>query len=115
MTLRHGPALRLTLTNGRKVTVSTPDPEAAVRAIERAFVVTIPVLSFRADGFVDDLRDVCHRVGFFQLVDHGIEARFFDDHFGAIAEFFALPLDVKATIDKRNSPHFRGGSASAPN
>jgi hypothetical protein len=34
LTLRAGPALQLTLTNGRKVTVSTPDPEAAADAID---------------------------------------------------------------------------------
>lgn len=35
LTLRTGPALRLTLTNGRKVTVSTPDPQAAVDVIRQ--------------------------------------------------------------------------------
>jgi hypothetical protein len=33
LTLRTGQALRLILTNGRKVTISTPHPEAAVAAI----------------------------------------------------------------------------------
>jgi len=36
LTLCAGPALRLTLTNGRKVTISTPHPESAVAAIEQA-------------------------------------------------------------------------------
>lgn len=36
LTLRNGPALRLTLVSGRKVTISTPDPDAAVRAIDAA-------------------------------------------------------------------------------
>jgi hypothetical protein len=36
LTLRNGPALRITLTNGRKVTVSTPQPQAAVLAIDSA-------------------------------------------------------------------------------
>jgi hypothetical protein len=36
LTLRTGPALRLTLTNGRRVTISTPLPENAVRAIADA-------------------------------------------------------------------------------
>jgi hypothetical protein len=36
LTLRTGPALRLTLTNGRSVTISTPGPDAAVRAIDAA-------------------------------------------------------------------------------
>ena len=36
LTLRTGPALRLRLTNGRKVTISTPQPQAAVLAIDSA-------------------------------------------------------------------------------
>lgn len=40
LTLRSGPALRIVLTNGRRITVSTPDPEAAVRAIEAAQATT---------------------------------------------------------------------------
>jgi hypothetical protein len=36
LTLRTGPALRLTLTNGRKVTISTPQPQAAILAIDSA-------------------------------------------------------------------------------
>jgi hypothetical protein len=34
LTLRNGPALRLRLTNGRAVTISTPDPHAAVAALQ---------------------------------------------------------------------------------
>lgn len=36
LTLRGGGALRLTLVGGRTVTISTPDPEAAVAALEDA-------------------------------------------------------------------------------
>jgi hypothetical protein len=36
LTLRTGAALRLVLTNGRQVTISTPDPDAAVVAIDEA-------------------------------------------------------------------------------
>lgn len=36
LTLRTGPALRLTLTSGRHVTISTPHPDAAVQAIDTA-------------------------------------------------------------------------------
>ena len=36
LTLRTGPALRITLTNGRKVTISTPQPQAAIVAIDSA-------------------------------------------------------------------------------
>lgn len=36
LTLRNGPALRLTLTNGKRVTITTADPDAAVQAIAAA-------------------------------------------------------------------------------
>lgn len=35
-TVRPGPALRLHLVNGRRVTISVPDPAAAVAALDRA-------------------------------------------------------------------------------
>lgn len=54
------------------------------------------------------LTRICHEVGFFSLVDHGVDDAFLDRYFGLLEAFFALPDDVKATIDKRNSPHFRG-------
>ena len=34
---------------------------------------------------------ICHEVGFFQLVDHGVDTTFVDDYFDAIERFFALP------------------------
>ena len=40
LTLRTGPALWLELTNGRKVTISTPDPAAAAQAINTARAAT---------------------------------------------------------------------------
>ncbi len=59
-------------------------------------------------AFADRLRSICHEVGFFQLVDHGVDPAFVDAYFAAIERFFALPDDVKATIDKTGSPWFRG-------
>jgi isopenicillin N synthase-like dioxygenase len=76
----------------------------------------IPVVSFadwsRADAdraaFAQRLRTVCHEVGFFQLVDHGVDPGFLDDYFAALRMFFALPEEIRAQIDKINSPWFRG-------
>jgi isopenicillin N synthase-like dioxygenase len=73
----------------------------------------ISLLEWTAAGadrseFARRLTAICHEVGFFHLVDHGVEQRFIDSYFGQLAAFFALPDQVKATIDKRNSPHFRG-------
>lgn len=58
--------------------------------------------------FADRLRQICHEVGFFQLVDHGVDPSFLNRYFTALRSFFALPEPVKAQIDKVNSPWFRG-------
>jgi isopenicillin N synthase-like dioxygenase len=59
-------------------------------------------------GFAARLTTICHEVGFFSLVDHGIDSEFLDRYFALMAAFFALPEATKATIDKQQSPHFRG-------
>ncbi len=59
-------------------------------------------------AFADRLRSICHEVGFFRLVDHGVDPGFLDDYFAALQAFFALPEDMKAQIDKVASPWFRG-------
>jgi isopenicillin N synthase-like dioxygenase len=76
----------------------------------------IPVLAMtewtgaQADraSFAARLRDICHEVGFFRVVDHGIDVEFFHDYFSALEAFFALPETTKARIDKSRSPWFRG-------
>jgi isopenicillin N synthase-like dioxygenase len=59
-------------------------------------------------ALAERVRDICHEVGFFHLVGHGIEPAFLADHAAARAAFFALPEAVKAGVDKVASPHFRG-------
>ena len=54
------------------------------------------------------MREICHEIGFFQLVGHGVPAGFRARYFDLLQAFFALPEDVKARIDKVRSPHFRG-------
>ena len=56
----------------------------------------------------DRVRAICHEIGFFQLVGHGIEAEFIDRHIEFQRRFFALTEDEKSLIDKAFSPHFRG-------
>jgi isopenicillin N synthase-like dioxygenase len=76
---------------------------------------TIPVVDlaqWRAgsdrEQLADQVREVCHRVGFFSVVGHGVPAGFLTAYFDALVQFFALPEQVKAGIDKVASPHFRG-------
>lgn len=59
-------------------------------------------------AFADRLRSICHEVGFFRLVDHGVDPAFLEHYFSAMRQFFALPAETKAQIDKQQSPWFRG-------
>ena len=59
-------------------------------------------------AFAERLREICHEIGFFRVVDHGIAPRFVEDYFAALQAFFDLPEATKARIDKRRSPWFRG-------
>jgi isopenicillin N synthase-like dioxygenase len=59
-------------------------------------------------AFADRLRAICHEVGFFQLVDHGVDPTFVDEYFDTLRAFFALSDETKAQIDKVGSPWFRG-------
>lgn len=56
----------------------------------------------------EQLRDVCHEIGFFLAVGHGIDRALSDSVFEMMASFFALPESDKLLIDKRESRHFRG-------
>ena len=58
--------------------------------------------------FAHRVRQICHEVGFFQLVGHGVDADFIERHIEHQQRFFALPEATKAAIDKVFSPHFRG-------
>jgi len=51
---------------------------------------------------------LCHQVGFFYVVNHGIPASASAAYLRAIKSFFALPRDVKQSIDKHGSAQFRG-------
>lgn len=55
-----------------------------------------------------EVRQICHEVGFFQLVGHGLPDEFRARYFDLLERFFALPEDVKVQIDKLRSRHFRG-------
>ena len=58
--------------------------------------------------FAGEVRDICHHVGFMILTRSGIDWRLVDNVFALAEQFFALPDDQKALIDKRASRHFRG-------
>ena len=76
----------------------------------------IPVIDFvrwrdgtpaARQAFAVELAETCHKVGFFQLVGHGLE----DLQTRAkkmMRELFRLPIEQKERIAKGRSRHFRG-------
>lgn len=80
---------------------------------------TIPVVDLSAgdssDALDRELSDrvtgICHDIGFFVVVNHGVPVEFVESVFDLMRRFFALPDEQKALIDKRNSRHFRGWEA----
>jgi len=59
----------------------------------------------------DEVCEICHTVGFFVAVNHGIDRQVVNSTFAIARRLFDLPLEQKLLIDKRNSPHFRGWEA----
>lgn len=55
-----------------------------------------------------DLMAMCHGIGFFHLVDHGVPDDLVERYFTLLEAFFALPDSAKETIEKSKSRHFRG-------
>jgi isopenicillin N synthase-like dioxygenase len=55
-----------------------------------------------------EVRTICHEIGFFLVVNHGVDRHFVDSVFEMMERLFALPLEHKLLIDKQRSRHFRG-------
>ena len=55
-----------------------------------------------------EVGEICHHVGFFYVVNHGIPASVSDDYMRMLRAFFALPLSAREALDKHHSPQFRG-------
>ena len=77
----------------------------------------IPVIDLAPwfDGSDSDRRQlcrrinrVCHEVGFFYIVNHGIADAVSRAYLDMARGLFALPLEVRRAIDKQHSAQFRG-------
>jgi isopenicillin N synthase-like dioxygenase len=62
----------------------------------------------RRARFREQLHDAAHRVGFFQLVGHGVTAADAQDLLALVRRFFALPDEDRLALSNLGSPHFRG-------
>lgn len=71
----------------------------------------LPVISYQRLSQVSEqrrLRQAASDVGFFYLVDHGLSPQQLHQVLAVAHQFFALPQQVKNSVDMINSPHFRG-------
>jgi isopenicillin N synthase-like dioxygenase len=61
-----------------------------------------------SDKIVEIIRKACVTHGFFQITGHGIPRELQKEIFGAAAEFFKLPFDVKKSLDAKSNIGHRG-------
>ena len=59
----------------------------------------VPVVDLSTDvqRVARDLDEICHEIGFFQVVGHGVESAS-DDAWTAMCQFFALPLEDRMAV-----------------
>lgn len=74
-------------------------------------VIDMKTLDHDYSNFISRLRDVCHSVGFFYLVNHGISKEKMASVLTLARAFFQLPQEIKESISIYHSPHFRGYGA----
>lgn len=59
-------------------------------------------------SFLKNLREVASKIGFFYLINHGIDRKLNEKLFKLGKDFFKLPRSSKELISMKNSPQFRG-------
>ncbi len=64
-------------------------------------------------AFLDHLRYAARDIGFFYIVNHGVDTRLLEDVQSEARRFFALPEEEKALVAMIHSPHFRGYNRAA--
>lgn len=58
--------------------------------------ITVPVIDITSPEAPAAIDRACREVGFFQVVNHGVDRMLVEQLLNAMTEFFALPLEVKA-------------------
>ncbi|TGL58410.1 isopenicillin N synthase family dioxygenase [Leptospira sarikeiensis] len=61
-------------------------------------------------GFLKELREIAHTIGFFYLTGHGISGETIRKLLTNARKFFELPISEKLKMEMIHSPHFRGYS-----
>lgn len=74
-------------------------------------IIDLEFLQQDYSGFIANLRDICHHVGFFYLTNHGISAEKMTLMLSQARELFQLPQEVKESLSIHQSVHYRGYGA----
>jgi isopenicillin N synthase-like dioxygenase len=78
---------------------------------------TVPVIDFSPMGtndaaqkflLAEAVREVCTRIGFFYIANHGIPPNLVTEIFGQGRRFFELPTDTKMRLHMKKSAHLLG-------
>ena len=69
-------------------------PLAADNRIARS----VPVIDIDGDTAVEQIGEACREWGFFQVINHGIDAALIDSAWRQIRTFFALPVERKERV-----------------
>lgn len=83
---------------------------------ESELPLEVPVINLAAmegappdrQALAEQVQQVFHEIGFLVVSGHGVDTDLIDRVFSYAHDFFALPPETKALIDKQQSPHFRG-------
>lgn len=92
------PALNLTLGNGQKIYFHSDD------SIEADEIPVIDIRGIFSDKLEDrkavaaQVREAAHRIGFFYIVNHGVDQRHPDNTFEQAKRFFDLPEERKLEV-----------------
>lgn len=90
--------LNLTLGNGQKIYFHSDE------SIEADEIPVIDISGIYSDDINDrkavaeKVREACHRIGFFYIVNHGVDQKYVDSTFEQAKRFFALPDERKMEV-----------------
>ena len=99
LTENDKPALSLTLGNGNKIYYHSDeavDIEGEIPIIDIAGIYSDNIDDRKA--VAEQIREAAHRIGFFYIVNHGVDQKYADQTFAAAREFFDLPMKEKMEV-----------------
>jgi len=111
------PKSKITLADGREITITSwgegPKESSDASSGDQGDFSTIPMIdvggifSEKLEDRVavaKEIRDAAHRIGFFYIVNHGIDESYVEEIWKQAERFFAMPMDKKMEIWTGQTP-----------